>query len=158
MTVLRFERRYPHPIDKVWDAITNPERLAAWLGDAELELELGGAVKVTWLNTDEHGNAAVYNGRVTRFEPPRVLEWDGDIHGRLLWELRPDGDDATVLELTNWTPAPDDFRTKVAAGWDIHLDHLATALDGGAIDWPNWYRDHYAAWQVKEERYKSELA
>jgi uncharacterized protein YndB with AHSA1/START domain len=158
MTELRFERRYPHPIEKVWDAITQPERLVAWLGEAELELEEGGAIKITWLNTDEDGNTAVYNGRITRFEPPHVLEWDGDIHGRLLWELRADGDAATVLKLTNWTPAPDDYRTKVAAGWDIHLDHLATALDGGTIDWPRWYRDHYPAWQEKEARYRSELA
>jgi uncharacterized protein YndB with AHSA1/START domain len=158
MTVLRFERRYPHPIDKVWDALTQPERLVAWLGDAQFEPKQGGAITVTWLNTDEDGNTAVYNGSITRYEPPNVLEWDGDIHGRLLWELSADGDDATVLKLTNWTPAPDDFRAKVAAGWDIHLDHLATALDGGTIDWPHWYRDHYPAWEEKEARYKSELA
>jgi uncharacterized protein YndB with AHSA1/START domain len=158
MRELRFERRYPHPIENVWDALTQPERLVAWLGDAELEPEEGGAIKVTWLNTDEDGNTAIYNGRVTRYEPPRVLEWDGDIHGRLLWELEADGADATVLRLTNWTPAPDDFRTKVAAGWDIHLDHLATALDGGEIDWPSWYRDHYPAWQEKEARWAADFA
>lgn len=157
MTVLKFERRYPHPIDKVWDALTQPERLIAWLGEAQLEPEQGGAIKITWLNTDEDGDSAVYNGRITRFEPPNLLEWEGDIHGRLLWELTADGDDATLLTLTNETPAPDQFRTKVAAGWDIHLDHLATALDGGSIDWPNWYRDHYPDWQEKEARYKSEL-
>ena len=158
MTVLHFERHYRHPIERVWDAITQPERLVAWLGDAEIELEEGGAIKITWLNTDEDGNTAVYNGRVTRFEPPYVFEYDGDIHGRLRWELRPDGDSATILELTNWTPAPDEFRTKVAAGWDIHLDHLGTALDGGEIDWPHWYRDHYPAWQEKEARYAAELS
>ena len=42
MTVLRYERRYPDPIEKVWDAITQPERLVAWLGEAEIELEQGG--------------------------------------------------------------------------------------------------------------------
>lgn len=155
MTTLRYERRYPHPIEQVWDAITRPERLAAWLGDTDVELVEGGAIRITWLNTDEDGNTAVYNGRITRVEPPHVLEYDGDIHGRLRWELEPDGDDATTLRLTNWTPAPDEFRSKVAAGWDIHLDHLATALEGGAIDWPNWYRDHFAAWQEKEVRYRS---
>jgi uncharacterized protein YndB with AHSA1/START domain len=157
MTELKFERRYAHPIDRVWDALTQPERLVAWLGEAEIEPEEGGALKITWLNSDEDGNTAVYNGRITRFEPPRVLEWDGDIHGRLLWELSEDGD-GTLLELTNWTPAPDEMGPKVAAGWDIHLDHLATALDGGSIDWEHWYDEHYPAWQEKEARYKSELA
>jgi uncharacterized protein YndB with AHSA1/START domain len=151
-TVLRYERRYEHPVEKVWAAITEPARMADWLADAEIELREGGAIKLTWLNTDEDGNTAVMTGRITRFEPPHVLEYEGDVHGRLLWELSEDGG-ATVLKLTNWTPAPDEFRSKVAAGWDIHLDHLDTALAGGSIDWPNWYRDHYPAWQEKERRY-----
>ncbi|MEA2483936.1 MAG: hypothetical protein QOC55_1883 [Thermoleophilaceae bacterium] len=151
--VLRYERRYEHPIERVWDAITRPERLVDWLGDAEVELEQGGAIRVTWLNTDEQGNSAVFTGRITRFEPPHVFEYDGDIHGRLRWELSEDGPAATVLRLTNWTPAPPEFRSKTAAGWDIHLDHLAAALDGGSVDWPRWYDEHYPAWQSKEARY-----
>ena len=151
-TVLRYERRYEHPVEKVWAAITEPARMADWLAEAEIEPREGGAIKLTWLNTDEDGNTAVMTGRITRFEPPHVLEYEGDVHGRLLWELSEDGA-ATVVKLTNWTPAPDEFRSKVAAGWDIHLDHLDTALAGGSIDWPNWYRDHYPAWQEKERRY-----
>jgi uncharacterized protein YndB with AHSA1/START domain len=150
--VLRYERRYEHPIDEVWEAITEPERLVDWLADAEVELAPGGAIKLTWLNTDEDGNTAVMTGRITRFEPPHVFEYDGDIHGRLLWELREE-DGATVLKLTNWTPAPEEYRSKTAAGWDIHLDHLADALAGRSVDWRNWYRDHYPAWQEKERRY-----
>jgi uncharacterized protein YndB with AHSA1/START domain len=126
--------------------------MADWLAEAEIEPREGGAIKLTWLNTDEDGNMAVMTGRITRFEPPHVLEYEGDVHGRLLWELSEDGA-ATILKLTNWTPAPDEFRSKVAAGWDIHLDHLDTALAGGSIDWPNWYRDHYPAWKDKERRY-----
>jgi uncharacterized protein YndB with AHSA1/START domain len=150
--VLRYERRYEHPIEEVWNAITDPERLVDWLADAEVELAEGGAIKLTWLNTDEDGNTAVMTGRITRFEPPHVFEYEGDIHGRLLWELREE-DGATVLKLTNWTPAPEEYRSKTAAGWDVHLDHLADALAGRSVDWPNWYRDHYPAWQEKERRY-----
>jgi uncharacterized protein YndB with AHSA1/START domain len=150
--VLRYERRYEHPIEEVWNAITDPERLVDWLADAEVDLTEGGAIKLTWLNTDEDGNTAVMTGRITRFEPPHVFEYEGDIHGRLLWELREE-DGATVLKLTNWTPAPEEYRSKTAAGWDIHLDHLADALAGRSVDWRNWYRDHYPAWQEKERRY-----
>jgi uncharacterized protein YndB with AHSA1/START domain len=150
--VLRYERRYGHPIEKVWEAITEPERLVDWLADADVELIDGGAIKLTWLNTDEDGNTAAMTGRITRLEPPHVFEYEGDIHGRLLWELREDGD-GTVLTLTNWTPAPEEYRSMTAAGWDIHLDHLEQALEGGSVDWPNWYPDHYPAWQEKEKRY-----
>ena len=30
--VLRFERRFKHPVEKVWDAITRPERMKEWIG------------------------------------------------------------------------------------------------------------------------------
>lgn len=44
--VLRFERRFRHPVEKVWDAITRPERITQWFGDGELDLDLveGGEV------------------------------------------------------------------------------------------------------------------
>ena len=29
-------------------------------------------------------------GPITRLEPPTTIEFDTDIHGRLLWELSPD--------------------------------------------------------------------
>jgi uncharacterized protein YndB with AHSA1/START domain len=31
---LRFERRYPRPIGTVWAALTDPVRLADWVGPA----------------------------------------------------------------------------------------------------------------------------
>jgi len=37
------------PIDRVWDALTVAEHLAAWFGDlAEIDLRPGGAMKVGW--------------------------------------------------------------------------------------------------------------
>jgi hypothetical protein len=43
--VLRFERVLPHPIDRVWQAITEPAGLAAWFPHSvELELRVGGKV------------------------------------------------------------------------------------------------------------------
>jgi uncharacterized protein YndB with AHSA1/START domain len=39
---VRFERLYQRPIDKVFAALTVPERLATWLGAAEIEPRQGG--------------------------------------------------------------------------------------------------------------------
>lgn len=36
--VVRFERRLTYPIGEVWDAITNPERLADWWLPFEAEI------------------------------------------------------------------------------------------------------------------------
>ncbi len=44
--VIRFERRLDYPIRDVWDAITNPERLADWWlpfdADITVDLREGG--------------------------------------------------------------------------------------------------------------------
>ena len=147
--VLRYERRLRHPIERVWAAITEPDRIEAWLARAELDLTEGGRVHLEWLNTDEDGNRAVADGRVTRLDPPRVIEYDTDIHGLLRWELRPEGD-ATHLTLTVAAELPDEHVAKVRAGWHVHIDFLEDALDGRPVDWSDWPMDR---WEVHHERY-----
>jgi uncharacterized protein YndB with AHSA1/START domain len=150
--VIRFERRLAHPVERVWRAITEPDEITAWLALAELELEEGGRVVLTWQNTDDEGNTAVARGSVSALDPPRLLELDTDIHGRLRWELEPAGD-GTMLTFTAEVELPADFETEVIAGWHIHLDHLEEVLDGGTIDWPNWHRDHRPDWERIHESY-----
>jgi uncharacterized protein YndB with AHSA1/START domain len=152
--VIRFERRLRHPVERVWRALTDPDELAAWLALAELELVEGGTVVLTWQNTDPEGNTAVARGTVSALDPPRLLEFETDIHGTLRWQLEPDGD-GTALTFTAEVELPDDYESKVAAGWHIHLDHLEHVLDGGTIDWPNWTRDHMPEWQRINDRYES---
>ena len=154
--VLRFERRLEHPIEKVWAALTEPDRLAEWLAEADLDLVEGGSVELRWQNTDEHGNTAVARGTITRLEQQRLLEYDTDIHGLLRWQLREDGD-GCVLTFTNETPAPEDMLTIVLAGWHIHLDHLADALAGHPVNWPTWRRDYWNRWEELRAGYAEEV-
>ena len=135
--VIRFERRIGHPVERVWRALTDPDEIAAWLALSELDLEEGGRVVLRWQNTDDEGNTAVARGTVSALEPPRLLEFDTDIHGRLRWELEP-VEDGTALTF---------------AGWHIHLDHLVVVLDGGTFDWENWTRDHRPDWERVHEHY-----
>jgi uncharacterized protein YndB with AHSA1/START domain len=144
--VIRFERRLHHPVERVWRALTEPDELAAWLALAELELTEGGRVVLTWQNTDAEGNTAVARGTVSALEPPRLLEFDTDIHGTLRWELEPVGD-GTRLTFTAQAQLPEEYELKVLAGWHIHLDHLEQVLDGGTIDWQHWDREHLPDWE-----------
>jgi uncharacterized protein YndB with AHSA1/START domain len=150
--VMRFERRLAHPVQRVWSALTEPDELRAWLADADIELVRGGAVQLRWLNTDDEGNRAVMNGTITALEPPRLLEIESDIHGLLRWELASE-DRATRLVFTVSVPAPNDAVTLVRAGWHIHLEHLADALDGRPVDWPRWDADHRPRWQELHDAY-----
>ncbi len=92
-------------------------------------------------------------GRISRLEPPNTIEFDTDIHGRLLWELRPDGD-GTRLTLTVTAELPDDYLASVRAGWHSHLDFLEDALDGRPVDWPNWPQD---VWEKHNAVYEASM-
>jgi uncharacterized protein YndB with AHSA1/START domain len=153
-TQVRFVRRLPHPIDRVWAALTDPAELRRWWGDTDLDLAHGGRFALRWLNSDEDGNVATLDGAITKLDPPRLLEitaaWgstgsdDPGAPTTLTWELDPDGDH-TLLRFTNTvtppTSAPGDATdgpttadTRTAAGWHMHLDALATILSGGEVD------------------------
>jgi uncharacterized protein YndB with AHSA1/START domain len=153
---LRYERRLDHPPERVWRALTNPDELRGWLASAdELELRPGGRVVLRWLNSDDEGNTAVAHGTVSVCEPPRVLEFDTDIHGRLRWELRPDGS-GCALTFSADVELPEEYVTEVVAGWHVHLEFLEDALDGRAIDdWERWPRDR---WERVHEAYVALLA
>jgi uncharacterized protein YndB with AHSA1/START domain len=159
--VLRFERDLGHPVERVWAALTEPGELAGWLAQADLELTEGGRVELRWLNTDEDGNRAIARGTVTALDPPALLELDTDIHGLLRWELSEQAGGCR-LTVTNVTPAPDDFLTKVLAGWHIHLDQLEDALAGRPTDWSDWTPDRRAgsgaSWTDHERAYAERVA
>jgi uncharacterized protein YndB with AHSA1/START domain len=144
--LVSFERRLAHPVERVWDALTKPSELIGWWGEAEVDLREGGRFDVRWLNTDDEGNRAEMHATIAELEPGRLLVLDGDMHGRLRWELTPEGD-GTLLSFHSTLELDPDFLTKVPAGWHFHLDALATHLDGGSTDLveiPNWEPIHEA--------------
>jgi uncharacterized protein YndB with AHSA1/START domain len=146
-TVIRFERRLSHPIDRVWAALTEPEQLLGWWGDASLELVEGGAFNLRWLNDDDEHGTAVMTARITHIDPPHLLETEGSwgadhgegkdsIDAGLRWELESDGE-ATVLRFSNTVPTrdlPAEASLNNVAGWHFHLDALASVLDGQTVD------------------------
>jgi uncharacterized protein YndB with AHSA1/START domain len=154
--VLRYERRLAHPVERVWSALTEPAELVGWWGDADVELVEGGSFVMRWLNTDDQGNSSVMNATITRLEPPRLLETNGDIHGTLRWELSPDGG-GSLLVFTSTLELAESDRAKVLAGWHVHLDHLEDALDGRPVDWARWNTEQRPRWAVHNERYEAAL-
>jgi uncharacterized protein YndB with AHSA1/START domain len=141
-TTVRFDRRLRHPIERVWQALTDPDELRRWWGDTKLEPVEGGPFQLRWRNTDDNGNVATLDGTITRIDPPRLLEISADwgstapdqppTRTHLTWQLEPDGDH-TLLRFTNKVEAPaPDART--AAGWHLHLDALAAVLSGDDVD------------------------
>ena len=114
-TRIRFVRRLPHPVERVWEALTDPAELRKWWGDADLDLVDGGRFALRWRNTDEDGNAATLDGAITKLDPPRFLQisatWGSTANNApatlttLTWELDPEGGH-TLLRFTNTISAP----------------------------------------------------
>jgi uncharacterized protein YndB with AHSA1/START domain len=150
-TQVRFVRRLPHPVERVWEALTDPAEIRRWWGDADLDLTDGGRFTLRWLNTDDQGNAATLDGTISKLDPPRFLEISGTwgstaanapaTRTTVTWELDPDGDH-TLLRFTNSIQGPPghpgttdpDTGTTIAAGWHLHLDALAAVVSGGSVD------------------------
>jgi uncharacterized protein YndB with AHSA1/START domain len=150
---LRFERQLPHPVEKVWAALTNPAQRAQWLAPGEIELTLGGQVSLAFTDGD-----GVIDGRVTAIAPPRLLEFtwtdqDNDF-GFVRWELiANDGD--TRLVLTHTVPeSAREFGLPMLAGWHSLLDRLAALLDDQPFAPDRWQalHDDYARLGVMDER------
>ena len=90
--VLRFARRFAHPPEKVWAALTDPAELSHWFPqDVEADLRPGGTMRFTFRGAE----APPFNGEVLVYDPPRVFayRWGPDV---LRWELRPDGSGCTL--------------------------------------------------------------
>ncbi|TDD67146.1 SRPBCC family protein [Actinomadura rubrisoli] len=151
--LMRFERRLRHPAERVWRALTDPAELSAWLADADLEPRAGGKFELRWLNAGDDGERAVARGTVSAFDPPRLLELDSDIHGRLRWELTPTPE-GTLLVFTSDNRMPPEYLARTLAGWHVHLDYLADALEGRRVDWARWTTE---GWQVHHDRYAERL-
>ena len=125
---LRFERVLRHPPERVWDALTDPDRQFGWhRKPAAIELEVGGRVEYL-----EGGFAGPGTGEVTAVEPPRLLAytWVGQDPDHLLWELRPH-DEGCLLTLIH-TFSERNSAANFGAGWHICLDSLPAALDGSS--------------------------
>ncbi len=132
---LVFERRLDKPVDKVWAALTVPERIADWLADADVELWVGGVFRLKF-----SANGYSMEGRIVELDPPRRIAWtwpDAKHPDSVVrWELSPDGGGCrltltqTRLQRPELPELPD-----VAAGWHTHLEGLPGASDGVNTPW-----------------------
>ena len=68
-SALRYERRYDRPVETVWKALTEPERLADWMGQAQVDPYVGGRYEL-FVNSPDP-----MRGRVVTWKPPELLEF-----------------------------------------------------------------------------------
>lgn len=129
---VRFERVYPHPIARVWEAVTDPKNMSAWFHQTELDLQPGGRIEFR----SHDGDTCESNGRVVAVDPPRLFEFvwvNDDVPDELTrWELHQEGHDRCRVVFTHSRLA-EAYAVSVSAGWHLVLDDLGQFLDGADI-------------------------
>jgi uncharacterized protein YndB with AHSA1/START domain len=127
---LRFIRRLPHPPEKVWRALTEPEHLAAWFPtDIEGDRAAGARLRFPF----REGEGETTEGEMLTYEPPSALEFTWGDDETLRFDLEPDGD-GTVLTFVN-TFGELGKAARDGAGWHACLDLLGYHLDGQEPPW-----------------------
>lgn len=128
---VRVERDYPHPIEKVWRAVTMPEHLGQWFpSPVEVDLRPGGELRFTAF---EGGPEA--SGTIETVDEPRrlVFTWGTD---RLTFELTSNPDGTTTFALTH--TFDDRYGApSFATGWGMCLAGLGSVLADESLPPPD---------------------
>ena len=139
---LEFIRSYDDPIEDVWSALTEPDRVARWFGTWTGDPATGS---VELLMTEDEGSAPQI---VTILEcrPPTRLEVDlpsPDGNWRLSVSLRAQAA-VTTLVFTQRLAEPYD-ASSIGPGWHYYLDRLGAVVADTAV--PDRWDDYYPSLQ-----------
>jgi len=125
--IVRMEDRFDTDMDDLWSALTDPSRLARWIGEVDGDLRVGGEYSYNLFASGSEGT-----GRIEACEPRR----------RLLLTMDLDQPDADVIEATLaadgdqtilvWEERgmPLDLLAAYGAGVQIHVEDLAAHIAG----------------------------
>ena len=143
--IVRLEDRFDTDRDDLWSALTDPRRLARWLGEVEGDLRQGGVFRARFFASGWEGT-----GRVEACEAPRrllILTSSPDQpDGVVEVTLTADGDQ-TILVIED-RGMPLEEIAAYGAGDQIHVEDLAAYLAGGDRC------DARARWQELQPHYQ----
>ena len=163
---VRFERRLPGSIERVWSYLVEPEKRAQWLAGGIMESEVGGRVELHFHNNSlsdlpdceppdsckDMPEKVVSTGKVTVFEPPQRLSFvwyghDATVDAEatdaeateVSFELK-STDEGVLLAVTHRRLPDRDMMMGACGGWHTHLDILVAVLNEETV--PPFWKSH----------------
>lgn len=140
--VLRIERTFDAPIERVFEAWTSEDVLRRWLygkpdwetPTAEVDLRVGGRIRIVMRDPSD-GSQFGATGEYQVVEPPRLLVF------RWTWDHLPDEpqlielefselDGKTTVLMTNSAIPTDTQFEEQERGWNVCYDNLERLLAG----------------------------
>jgi uncharacterized protein YndB with AHSA1/START domain len=148
---LLFVRELPHPITEVWHAVTEPDRVVAWLPcPVDGDLTTVGS-ELLFVFPDDAGVEDPSTGEVLLVDEPTRLafSWEDE---EIRIDLQSVGAASSTVQFTNLMPADSTpAAARTAAGWHVCLDELEEHLATGKTTPPSnsptpRFRELYAAY------------
>ena len=133
-------REYPDPVGEVWAALTEPDRLARWLGHYTGTGGVGARVEFTLTGEVDAGGevADPVDVRILACDPPHRLVVEIPESDERSWHLdltvEHHGDGAVLVFAQRLADGL--RREDVEAGWRWYLDRLEAFLHGTPM--PDW--------------------
>jgi uncharacterized protein YndB with AHSA1/START domain len=127
--LVRMEDRFDAGVEDVWSALTDPARLAAWYGDVEGDLHVGGQYRARL-----HASGWSGVGRIEACERPQrlfvttTMDANG-ASGELEVTLTADGEQTRVVWEERGMPV--ELLAAYGAGIQVHVEDLRSYLAGG---------------------------
>lgn len=143
-----FTRHFAAPIDDVWAAVTEPGRLAGWIGTWSGDPASG---RIDFFMTAEGDDVAAEPYDIEMCDPPSELLITSAAADGEAWRLRlelVEQDGGTTLAFGQLLTDPE-VAASVGPGWEYYLDRLVAAETGGdvgVIDFDGYYpalSEHY---------------
>ena len=143
-----FQRGYPDPIEDVWSAVTEPERLERWIGTWTGTPRVGGTVDFRM--TAEGEDVPVEQVTIVACDPPRTLAVQWTLPDQPVWRVElslEEVDGATLLTFVHSLAGDPAAFGDIGPGWQYYLDRLGASLVGGTMPQFDGYLeqlgDHY---------------
>ncbi len=128
----------PRPVEDVWQALTDRDHTAKWLGRIEVDAVASGGQFDLWHDDEVRSRHAVLQWR-----PPRLLTltWDfpEERVSQVAFALAEAGSSAATLSVHHQGL---DDAVSYAAGWHRHLHYLEAHLRGGDLPIDDFWTEY----------------
>ena len=128
--LVKLERVFQHPINKVWDALTKTEILKIWFTDIEMDFKVRGKMTV-WF---KDAARTATSGEILEIKPPTrfVFMWEDELAEWDLFEL----DKKSCRLVLTYSKVSELYAASVPGGFHVLLDQLETVLNGRTEPFP----------------------
>jgi uncharacterized protein YndB with AHSA1/START domain len=142
MAAIEVDQFVGRPVQRVWQALTDPDLLARWLMPNDFKPVVGHQFTFRTEPVPQHGFDGIVHCQVLALDPPQLLRisWrGGTLDTTVTWRLVPEGTGTRLLithdGFDDTDPAQQTAMKILGGGWRAHLaSRMLSVLDDAAPD------------------------